>query len=312
MTAVSKATQTMLPTQRERIERVCSIHLTYPRFMRALAQIEQFMSTSRFGGDARGFLLTGEAGVGKTSLLNALESRHVRSDPADGRRIPVVHASITGPATIKGVAQDLLVGLGVKNPARDASVHSRTERIVELFSQCGVEMLIMDEFQHLAGTAKNNTAVVSNWVKSMMNKSTATFLLAGIPETVDILTSNSQLNSRFPYHIKLRPFNWRDDEEEFCNFLGGLEKAFADDMPIRLTAGDLPQRLLLASNGFLRPLMTLLRETLSIAILKNRDECGFEDLADRFATMRHEGSMDGEAFRYSATDVRKRLLEAAR
>lgn len=308
MTYVDPRLDAASPEQFERIVALRNVQVSYPKFLRAFAKIERFMHTCTLGGDARGILLTGPTGVGKSTMIEALMSHHPNKSEAEREVKPIVHGTVKSPAGIRNVAASILKGFGIKDDRGD-SAGDHTGRIQELIKGCGTQMLIIDEFQDLC-TAPTSTKTkhVSDWIKGLISETNVAALLAGLPETEDILRANPQLNNRFPYHVRLTPFSWESDKAEFGNFLAGLEKGYAPILPIRLTNGDLPARLMLASGGVLRPLMTLIRETLTTAVFNGLSECGQRELEEKFADMRASAG-NGAPFQMTMAEVRRRLLE---
>lgn len=284
-------------------KRLHATFVPFGQFKAALAEIEEFLEYSEGSDDERGMLLTGVSGAGKSTVIRTFVSRYPGVERPEGVARPVFAASITSPATVKGVAMDLLQGLGADRPETGAT-QWRTERLATLFDDCGVRLVFLDEFHHLTQcTTDKNMNNVANWIKALLNRSHISLVLAGTPETLQVLKSNSQLSSRFVHRVELKPFSWKQDEDEFRRFLKSLERAFSQYGPaVDLTSKDLPERLFLTSGGLLRPLMQLIRHSVRYAIKTQLSECGEACLAKRLRRMKLD-SYSVDPFELSASQV---------
>ncbi len=91
--------------------------------------------------------LSGCTGVGKTTIYRTYASKYPRYVTCDRTVIPICAVTIPAPATVKAVVSKLLWQLG--DPAYDkGSIGKQTIRLIGLIKDCGVQLLILDEFQH--------------------------------------------------------------------------------------------------------------------------------------------------------------------
>lgn len=103
-------------------------------------------------------------------------------------------AQLSGQSSKQPVA--VVPAQGQSSPSAADGEPSR--RLTELLSGCGVQLLVLDEFQHLV-SRRTSMEVVSDWVKTLLNRSDIALLLVGMPQTESVLVSNPQLNSRFSF-----------------------------------------------------------------------------------------------------------------
>jgi len=100
-------------------------------------------------GQRRNFLLGGPSGMGKTTYLDWYTSHHLPVVEAERNRIPVVKIDApVGDRTPKPLLQRLVLECGLTYVERDNEEHL-LNLLRLLFQQCGVELIIIDEVEHL-------------------------------------------------------------------------------------------------------------------------------------------------------------------
>jgi Cdc6-like AAA superfamily ATPase len=153
-------------------------------------------------------LITGESGVGKTTLCKKYVERYPRIDLTEKTKVPVLLARIPFPATPKNLVTVLLAELG--DPLSDkGTTFSKTKRLFKLLKECEVELIILDEFQHFIDRDSDKVLnTISDWLKQLINESKLPIVLVGLSESIKILEANSQLRRRFAMSDELTNFDW--------------------------------------------------------------------------------------------------------
>ena len=211
---------------------------------------------------------------------NTTLDQHPPRDEAERVHVPVFHAEIPAKATIKGVATAMLNSLGDPAPDRGTTV-SQGLRLAHLIEHCGVELVLLDEFQHLIDNRTQRVVQdVSDWIKSLINSTKVPMILIGMPESEDILEENPQLKRRFMVRKRLAPFSWKTDQDqlEFRKFLAEVEKKLPFEAASSLAEMDLAFALYVASGGTAANVMTLIKQAARFAILdadERLDRCHF-------------------------------------
>lgn len=278
----------------KRIRKVEQIFVMYPRLAELMDLIAESHELSKVTAEPQCMFLTGGTGVGKTSLIEQYLDRYQRADEPERLRVPVFHAEIPAKATIKGVATALLDSLGDPAPDRGSTV-SQGQRLAHLMEQCGVELIILDEFQHLIDNKTQRVVQdVSDWIKSLINRTKVPMILIGMPESEVILEANPQLKRRFMIRKRLAPFSWttEDDRIEFRRFLAQIEKKLPFNLASRLVEIDLALPIYIVSLGTAANVMTLIKQASRFAIQDGGDKLDSEHFARAYERI----FIDGDEF----------------
>jgi hypothetical protein len=152
-----------------------------------------------------------------------------------------------------------------------------TTRLVGLIRDCGVELVALDEFQHLIDSRTNHILrQVSDWLKSLIKKSGKPFLVVGIEGMVEtILDANPQLRRLFAVREKLEPFVWDASDigtcKEFSRFVRYAEKAAGRRLTGELSRMDMLYRVHYATDGVVGNVMNLIFNATISAVEQGRE-----------------------------------------
>lgn len=211
-------------------------------------------------------LLIGDAGCGKTTLIDLLKHElPERSEEFQlGTRANVRMLTFSLPAKItpRELARQMLRALGDKSSLKGTCAEL-TERLCRLMKDCGVRLLVLDEFQHLfslGGRKRNRYSArlveSRNWMKSVINDTHVSVLVMGTPDAISLIEGDDQLERRFTRIHVLEPFDVptksNTDMVDFIDEM--LHAACEGDLPFRNAEFlcDRPadaERLFLATGG---------------------------------------------------------------
>ncbi|AZN40416.1 TniB family NTP-binding protein [Paenibacillus albus] len=264
-----------------RLKIIRDLRVYHPRFNRALEIMRLCHKSKTSGVGLQCAIIEGLPGVGKSELIKAyLKDYHEVTYSKDSTIRKILSAEISSPAKINSFVEDMLAKLGDYNPTSGTRGNKNT-RLVELINDCGVELIILDEFQHFMN--RHNQKVnyeVADCFKSIINRTNVPVVLFGIQDDAyTVIKSNSQLKDRFSIRFNLNPFGLEDNERvrEFRMLLHRID----DELPFlersNLADPAIFQRLYDATNGVMRPLMKLIGEAASNAIMASRDRIELED-----------------------------------
>ncbi|NMG42640.1 AAA family ATPase [Aromatoleum toluvorans] len=226
--------------------------IEHPAFQEALLRVERLHLKSKNSGQAGGLLITGLTGSGKTTVRKEYERRYPVQDNGEILKIPVLNVDTPAPPTVKNLAEAILIAMG--DPiSHKGTAAQKTERIYRLLRICGVELLIIDEFQHFFDHGKRTEAArVTDWLKNLINNAGIPVVLMGMPDSARVLRLNPQLARRFSARFDLGPFRFTTVDEilRFRGLLSAIESALP--LPsIPISTPEMAQRFHCASFGLI-------------------------------------------------------------
>jgi type II secretory pathway predicted ATPase ExeA len=265
----------------ERIKLVEQIYISYPRLEVVIKKIEHCHRHSKLSAEPECLLITGETGAGKTTLYKRYQQRFPRRVTEDGTVVPVLSVSIPVPATVKSMVTTLLVALG--DPfAEKGTVVNQTLRLKRLLVDCGVELTILDDFQHFIDRDSSKVLQnVSDWLKDLLNETKIPVVLIGMPSSEQILEENKQLKRRFAARASLAPFGWDTPGEqlEFRKFLKVLDGRLPLLERSHLADTETAYLIYCATGGTVASVMKLVRRATSLALEQGCEKLTLEILA---------------------------------
>jgi len=256
-------------------------HRRFREGMFRLAELHHARQVYEIGG---GLLVTGHSGAGKSTLIEHYELQYPRVHEREATRIPVLRVSVPSSPSAKSLAEAILVAL--KDPkAHRGTASEKTERILVWLERCGVELILLDEFQHLFYTASVIVyRDVTDWLKRLISSTNVGIVACGLPEAALVVDSNEQLARRFSARIKITPFSL-DDDEDFREFRG-LLRSFQELLPVPvetpLYEANLARRMYIACYGLLDYLGKVLEGAVSVAVTARQPQIDLAVLAAGF------------------------------
>jgi hypothetical protein len=273
-------------TKMERCELAESIFIEHPRLKELIARIQHAQLYSQIAAEPECVFIGGLPGAGKTTLTEHYELLFPRVNHEDRVEVPVLCGRVPSKATDNNLAAALLQELG--DPAASkGTAFNRTMRLCRFIRDCGVRLIILDEFQHFVD--KDSWRVlknVSDWLKNLIDETEVPIVLIGMPYAVEILDApgNEQLQRRFAVRTSIEPFGW-DTEEERRQFRAFLRKV-DDKLPLNdcshlsdpLTAF----RFYCATNGRVGKVMKIVRKATELALDEGLERLTLDVLADAY------------------------------
>ncbi|MFM0428438.1 TniB family NTP-binding protein [Paraburkholderia aspalathi] len=257
-------------TSSELVAIVRNTLIEHPAFALGISAIRRCHRMGRFGLEEPGCLLImGVSGSGKSTLRKEYARHHPPRETDEGTVIPVLHLELPAQPTIKNVAERILLALGDPLFAR-GSAEAMTARIVTLFRNCCVELVILDEFQHFIDHSREKIETkVSDWLKHLVNATRVPFVLMGLHRCQRILQSNEQLRRRFSRQISLEPFGIADRKAR--RVFDGLLRSIWGALPVKCvpelsSGGDDIERIHFATYGLMGYVMTLITTSVEIVL----------------------------------------------
>lgn len=256
-------------------------HRRFREGMFRLAELHHGRLAYQSGG---GLLIIGPSGAGKSTLIEHYESLYPRVHRSDGTRIPVLRVSVPSSPSSKSLAEAILVAL--KDPkAHRGTASEKTERIQRWLEVCCVEVILLDEFQHLFYTSSVIVyRDVTDWLKRLISNTNVGIVACGLPEAALVVESNEQLARRFSARLQLTPFALEDDKDflEFRGLLRSLQELLPMPLETPLHEANLARRMYFASYGLFDYLGKVLEGAVSAAVAARLPQIDMPALAAGF------------------------------
>ena len=240
--------------------------IEHPGYLETMQKIELLHQRSKLAGVAGGLLITGHTGSGKSTAKTQYAERYPRQEAMDRTHIRVLVVDTPSSPTVRSLVAAMLTAMG--DPAsQKGTAEEKTERLYKLLKGCGVELLIIDEFQHFLDRGKFSEAcTVTDWLKNLLNRANIPVVLIGLPRSAYVLELNEQLRRRFSSRYSLRPlaFAHVDDIQQFRALLNAVQQ----QLPIQslaLSAYEMAQRFHVATHGLMDYLAKLIDGAVQIA-----------------------------------------------
>lgn len=268
-------------------ERIClveKIFIINPLVSSSLNKIRECHEYSKYSSEPKCILITGPSGVGKTTISRYYERQFPRQTLEEGTIIPVLFSTISVPATVKNVATGLLYSMGDPMPDK-GTTYSKTLRLYKLLKNCKVELIILDEFQHFIDRDSNKVLqVVSDWLKVLLDETKIPMVLTGMPQSVDILLKNEQLQRRFSTRKELKPFPYETPEQkdDFRKFLRQLENKLPLMERSYLSAVETSFRFFFATDGIISKAMKIVGKATVLALQHKLEKLTMDILAQAY------------------------------
>jgi len=224
--------------------------IEHPRFTAAIREIARIHQRGRAAGVAEGLLLVAQTGSGKTTALEYYSAKFDRTVVDETIKVPVLLVETPESPSVKDLAEAILHALGDPAAAKGTAAN-KTQRIVMFFKECGVELLLVDEFQHFFdGTRVTESKRVSDWLKALINKVGIPVVLAGLPRAIQVVNLNPQLRRRFatPYYMEPFAFTTNHERLEFRGVLKSMQARLPNGS-VDISEANMARRFYFASHG---------------------------------------------------------------
>ncbi|KRS20744.1 hypothetical protein AAY72_12295 [Alishewanella sp. WH16-1] len=282
-----------------RVSKFVNERIISPEAQKIMTALEHCRAFSKYGGEPQCMLLTGPSGVGKTSIIEKYLIQHPRRNVYEATEIPVLHVTLSEIKTTVSMYQQILHDLGHPRPFESNNELELRVQIKSLVKNCKVEMIIIDEFQQLIERKTN--AILSdtaNSLKRLIIEIKIPVVLVGMPYSIVILDTNSQLSSRFEHRHSIQPFriSEKEERESYYNFLSTLEQQMFLPEKSNLATKNIASRLYMYCGGSCRKLKGLLNIAFEKALISAERKITLARLASTASTINPKLDKDTNPF----------------
>lgn len=231
--------------------------------------------------------------AGKSRMLRAYRDLINGSSPPHGRSsnpFRVLYMELKGAHTVKMLCRVLLGMLGDPHP-EVGNAEDVQERVRRFIRDRGVELLIVDEVQHLNGDSSNKMDITDE-LKLFLDAGIVPVVFAGNEKSRVFFERNDQLSARLGTPLELSPLRGGQARERtlFKTFCRDLDDALVENKIVRepsgLTAAVALNGLLAASGGHVGRVCRIVEAAVEHAVMRHADHVELFDLShavDTFA-----------------------------
>lgn len=287
MHSMETSKQLQAEVQERKVSEFVQGIVEYPQMRSVVEVLELLCVASRCNrGRSRGALIYGPSGSGKSTLARCFASNHSRYETEDRTVVPVLYVELPSQPTAKVIGESILNALG-DGFAGQGSAEFKLDRVKKLLAACGVEVVILDEIQHISDNLDARARdVAADCLKNLMNSTGIPFVFVGLPSGAAYFANRMQLKRRLNPKVELSTFRFTTAEEQ-DNF-GRLLLNFHERLPFSGTSAlidnELTDRLHAASFGLIGSLTLLLEGALRIALHEDADSLTREHLRQAFSS----------------------------
>jgi hypothetical protein len=268
------------------------IYLPYPRHtqMQLLMDRVRLHGLKANGKPMRGMRVLGPTGSGKTTGIEEYAAHLARSNKYGPGRVPLLYIRLRKKTSVSRVLRSIVQKFGDRHAGR-RDEEELNEQVRNCIDRAGVELLVLDECQHLKNLS-NDSLEVTDQFKVFLDDSIVPVVFVGTYDAKPMFTANPELSGRLGNSVDLAPLRptVAEDVALFAEFMRRLDRAMMErDLVQELSGLDddyVIRCLFQASNGVIGMAYRIVRAAMLIAISREADYVEAYDLSlavDRWA-----------------------------
>ncbi len=240
-------------------------------YARAEAALEQMEDLLTFPKRTRmpNLLLVGPSNNGKTMIVEKFRRSHVGPDSTrQAVSVPILKVQMPSSPDERSFFTGILSALGAADRINDR-LAVKQDLAVKLMRASDLRVLIIDEAHNLLSGSHAQQRRFLNLLRWLGNELQIPLIAVGTAEALRAVQSDEQLANRFtPFTLK----PW-ESGTEYTRLLNTLEALLPLRQPSGLADSDLAKRILMASEGILGEIVTMV-VTSAVAAIRQ----GFESI----------------------------------
>lgn len=254
--------------RRERLRAIRAINVSTGKFAAAQSYFEGLVDRADAGIDGHCLVIHGRTGAGKTHILKQLRKHPdlQQEDTPEGDYRPLLQVVAPAPCTLSRLGLRILHGLEY-DPRKQLREGEIWDRVAANLDAQGIAVLVIDEMHNvLTGRNVTEREKIAMTLKSLMvsEDNPIQLVLSGLTGVTSFINKWSEVKRR-SHFLELTPLVPVKDHKKLLSFLTGLEESIG--MPTcGFTEGDLPERFMMASRGYVGRMSYFVQEAATFAL----------------------------------------------
>lgn len=245
-------------------------YIEHPYVKGIIDELDNLRARRLLSKDQQCILITGEAGTGKSALIDHYKAKALASE-SNSRQIPVLLTRISAKRDLDSTLVQMLHDLelfGTSQYKRRGFATNLEQKLVIALKRAQVELIIINEFQEiLEYKSKQERQAIGNSLKYISEEAQIPIAFVGMPWAAQIC-EDPQWASRLIRRRTLKHFYFKDIDERryYLSYLKGLASRMPLALPPDLASPTIAIPLFAATNGENRFIKELLQEALILAL----------------------------------------------
>lgn len=242
--------------------------------------------TSTRAKGSQGLCIIGEPRSGKSELID-IYAKDIAPNP---ERVLVIGFPST--STHRQFTVKLLAGLGDPYPS-EGKPEERMNRCLRLMKEQNIELIILDEAQHLLNSSANPEGQQrgADWLKEFLDAASVPFVVSGPPRAKEIFRYQPELSGRIAEFIEYQPLSWDDKKkrDEFFSVLDFCEDILPFSHTSNLSDDQIASTIYDATNGKIGLIKRLILRAAQLAIRNERPAISQTDIDQAILSTQIDG-----------------------
>jgi len=208
--------------------------IEHPEYTNAHERLRELHAAGKDGLPFDHMKILGPSGAGKSTLLEDYAAKYPPHDKEDRTFTPVLLSRVPPRPTIRKLTTRMLHDM--RSPFWNKG--DELEQAFQLYTlvrECGTELILLDEGQHLVDRGKRKThALVADWIKEATDETGIPWAIAGLERTKLLDEANDQFGRRFSSEVTLDRWDPADVGDQAQ--IEGIVAEQVEQFGIRLSA----------------------------------------------------------------------------
>ncbi|MDP4487672.1 TniB family NTP-binding protein [Pseudoalteromonas piscicida] len=257
--------------KRAKLNQFTAAFIEYPILTTIISDFETLRSYYDLTGEKPCMVLCGDAGCGKSAVIEHYYQRNLPHFSDGRRKVPVLLSRISDSPSIESTLKLLLHDLGqfgakIGKRLKNNDDIALTESLIEQLKLSGTELIIIDDFQRLVNCSLGRRCrEIAHKLKYINERAGISIVLVGMPSIVQ-LVSEPQWSSRILIRRFIPYFKLSEDPKSFIRLLMGLANRLPFTEKPNFAQEEIALALFAISSGSFRELKNFLNLALQNAL----------------------------------------------